>query len=183
MIKKLLLFAVFIVVGFTAYTYKDTILASLQSTGVAIQPSIDGLQSRFSQIQTAWTNIPETFRGIILLGIPTVFATFFAWTKTRAMTKLQETQQQASQQISGLNTQIQSVTSERDLKVEKLQAEVEAAKNTTGLQTSLGEAQSLVTQKQQEISDLKLFYGGQIQTFQDEIKRLEDKLAQKVFVK
>ena len=37
-----------------------------------------------------------------MLGIPTAFAMFFAWTKTRAMQKLQQTQQQAAEQFNQL---------------------------------------------------------------------------------
>lgn len=180
MIKKLLLFAAFIAVGFMAYSYRATILNHLT---IISQP----LQSAITQIQTAWGNIPEPYKGIanlsVIGGVPTALMMFFAWTKNRAMQKLQQTRQQASQQITGLNTQMQALMDERDTKIGQLEAELEAAKSNTSLQTSLSEAQNLVTQKQQEIHDLQLRFQGEIKALQQEIDRLRVKVHEVTVVK
>lgn len=96
----LLTFGAFFMVGFIGYSYKNTILASLGSLNVITQP----LQSAFTQIQNAWGNIPEPWRGYLNLsvigGVPAALMMFFAWTKTRAMNKLQQIKNQAQSLVS-----------------------------------------------------------------------------------
>lgn len=63
-------------------------------------PIVDTVKPVATAIYNGWISIPSPVRSILLAGIPTLFAIFFAWTKTRAMKKLQETQLQ-TQQVLG----------------------------------------------------------------------------------
>lgn len=95
MIKKLLLVVGALIAG---------TLIGLQFAGVSISDVTSAVTSRMqpliNRVQTVWLSMPESTRGIMMLGIPTAFAMFFAWTKTRAMQKLQQTQQQAAERFN-----------------------------------------------------------------------------------
>lgn len=140
--KLLLLFIIFFTVGFGVYYYRTPILNSLN-------PITQPLQSAITQIQTAWANIPEPYKGYANLGvvggIPAALMMFFAWTKTRAMQKLEETKQWATQQVTDFNTRIQSVTDERNTKIQELEAQL--------TNTSNPQLESWVTTLQQTIQD------------------------------
>jgi len=154
----LLCFGVALAVGFLGWqAYSGSLPHLWQSIVNAVKPLTVNLQPAFSRIQTTWTNIPESIRGIILLGIPTAFATFFAWTKTRAMQKLQQTKLQANTQISQLTDQAsgaETQLAEMTQKFNTLQTQYNklASDDVAG---ALAEAQTVVTQQQQKISNLE----------------------------
>lgn len=88
--KLLLIILVGVGVGVLAYFYFGPI------------PVAGLLQSAFTKVQVAWTKIPTTIQGLIVGGVPTLLMLFFAWSKNRAMQKLQQTQQEATQRLGQL---------------------------------------------------------------------------------
>ena len=60
----------------------------------------------FQPLINGWNSLPSSVRSVIMLGIPTLAATFFAWTKSRAMQKLNETQAQAAAQATQLTGEL-----------------------------------------------------------------------------
>ena len=60
----------------------------------------------FQPLINGWNSLPSSIRSVIMLGIPTLAATFFAWTKSRAMQKLNETQAQAAAQATQLTGEL-----------------------------------------------------------------------------
>lgn len=152
MIKKLLLFVVFIAVGFMAYSYRGTILNSFNGLSGVTQPIITTLQSAFNRVQTAWSTIPSTIQGIVLLGIPTAFATFFAWTKSRAMQQLQQTQLEAKAQL----TQLGGEAIEQNQQIETLENQaIEYEEQVTSQITELGELKAELTSDEEIIKKLE----------------------------
>lgn len=180
MIKKVAVFILFAVIGGVAYIFLSPYVASAIPQ---FTPLITPVQSTLTRIQTTWATIPSTIQAIITLAIPTAAALFFAWTKSRAMDKLQQTQQQAATQIGSLNTQMQTVEQERDTKIGELETQLAAAQDTTGLQASLTESQTLVGQKQTEIHDLQVRFQGQIDALHEQIEREKLKVHETVVVK
>lgn len=83
-------------VGVTTYLGGLPTLTQKLSEGVSAAKNI------FQPVVNAWNGLPSSVRSIIMLGIPTLAATFFAWTKSRAMTKLQQTEQKAATQATQL---------------------------------------------------------------------------------
>lgn len=168
--KTFLLIVVMVAVGFMLYQNR-----------AVFTPLADRLQQLISQTQQAWNNIPDPYKGYanmaVVGGVPTALMTFFAWTKTRAMQKLQQTQQQAQKQIASLHAQMQGVAAERDEVIADLQRQLEEARQSNPeLLSALNEAQSLVSQKQTEIERLKLQYEAQVRALQNEIERLKLKV-------
>lgn len=53
-------------------------------------------KTAFSPVINAWNTLPGSVKSVIMLGIPTLITLFFAWTKNRAMLKLQETKAEAA---------------------------------------------------------------------------------------
>jgi len=134
-------------VGFTIFLFTNPLTKPLAtSTATNI----------YNTIITKWNTIPDPVKGIITLGIPSLFAIFFAWTKTRAIQKLNETQQLANQKI----TQVEG--EKRELEAQ-LQGVTETGKSYSastvdgikGLATELKDTKDLLSEKQQEILDWK----------------------------
>jgi len=141
MIKKvLLIIAVGVVVGILVYFF----------FGAIPLPSM--LQSAWTKAQALWATIPGSIKGLVTLGIPSLFAVFFAWTKTRAMTKLQETQLQASQQINQLEGE--ATVAQTLIDQQKEQITTMAGDGVTALTTKLGEAQTTIKQQEKQILEL-----------------------------
>lgn len=151
MLKHLLLFVIVAVASFavTLYFINPPVL----------QYVIGHLANLTKPLQQVGERIPSQWHGIITMAVPTAFAVFFAWTKMRAMTKLQQVQQQASMQID----QVQG---------EKQVLEQQLADTTAGgveqLIRQRDSAQSLVTNLQGQVSQLK----GQIQGVEAERDKL-----------
>jgi len=94
-----------VALGLGFYTMYVGLLSQLL---MQFSPLTTMLKQGVTQIYVAWTGLPQAVQSIILMGIPTLFAIFFAWTKTRAIQKLQETQQQATSQYTQLSGEKQS---------------------------------------------------------------------------
>jgi hypothetical protein len=91
MLKKLLLVSVVgVVVGVFAYRF----IGSL--------PIVSTLQPILTPIYNMWTSIPTPIKSLLTLGIPALVTLFFAWSKNRAMQKLEQTQFEASQRVGQL---------------------------------------------------------------------------------
>lgn len=144
--------------------------------GVIPLPSL--LQTGFTKAQALWATIPSTIQNIIQIGIPTLFATFFAWTKVRAMDKLQQTKLQASQTITQL---------EGEKGVLEEQVKQSATSGVEGLIKSRDEAQTLVTKYKQDISgyeqqmrDMQNRHLGELSSLQSRLDKYEPKVVTKV---
>ena len=124
MFKKLLFATILIgtVAGVIAYRYFGAI------------PLVNILQPIFTPIYNVWVSIPKAIQGLIIGGVPTLFMVFFAWSKNRAMQKLQQTQQEATQRLGQLQGE----------KLE-LQSQVTGYEQTYG-KTVTGEIKSLATE-------------------------------------
>ena len=123
LLKKLLLVTLIGVgAGILVYRYVGAI------------PLFETLKPIFTPIYNAWGSIPEAIRGILIAGIPTAFMVFFAWSKNRAMQKLQQTQMEATQRLGQLQGE----------KLE-LQSQVTGLEQTYG-KTVTGEIRDLATQ-------------------------------------
>jgi len=174
MLKLLLGVAIAFAIGFLGFSaYTGNLNQLLQTASTTLQPIINIVQPTITQIQTTWNSIPPQIKGIITLAIPSMFALFFAWSKNRAMQKLQETKQEANQTI----TQMASENLEAKAQVQNLQNQVSTLQipdlKITELTNDLGEAQKLVTEKQQIIN-------GQTATINDLHRVIEElKLKEK----
>lgn len=167
MIKKLLLVLFALGAGAALYMYMNNVPVSVVATPI---------QRGFTRIQSV---VPKE-RLSLLFGVGSLALTgFFAWTKNRAMQKIEQTKQLASQQLGGLNKQVAA----RDAEITALKSQLETAKDTTGLQSSLAEAQNLVTQKQEEIKLLRARYQGQIDALHEQIAREKLKVHKVTVVK
>lgn len=158
--KKTVVFAVFAtVLGFIGTSaYLGTLPLLQQRLAEEAQPLIQFGQS----IYTRWTNLPQAAQSIILAGVPTLFMVFFAWTKTRAMKKVEETELQSRIQYNQLTGEIGEAKQQLEVlenQKAELQSQVKAyadgneAINT--LTANLEEATNLVTQKQRQIERLQ----------------------------
>lgn len=87
------------------YANIDTIIRSTQQ---GLSPIANAINPTLRQVVASWNNLPEVYRGLMIAGIPTLFTLFFAWSKSRAMQKLQQTQLETQQKISGMNDQLLS---------------------------------------------------------------------------
>ena len=109
-------------VGVFAYFGTLPQLIQKLSEGVA------GAKTFFQPLINGWTNLPSPVKNVIMLGIPTLVTLFFAWTKNRAMTKLQQTEQQAATQTNELTSEI----NEKAAQVQKLEQQITDLQNTDG---------------------------------------------------
>lgn len=140
-IKKVLLIAlVGVVIGIVIWPFIGAI------------PIVSTLQPIFTQALAAWESLPNMVKGLITLGIPSILAIFFAWTKTRAMDKLQQTKLEATSHVN----QIQGEANEQ---ISVLQQENETLRNQAGegvteLATKLSTAETTITSQQTEINRL-----------------------------
>ena len=91
---------ILVFVGVSAY------LGSLPQLIQKLSEGVAGAKTFFSPIFNAWANLPSSVKNVIMLGIPTLVTLFFAWTKSRAMTKLQQTEQQAATQATQLTGEL-----------------------------------------------------------------------------
>lgn len=158
MLKKLLLLILAFTAGFLGYSAITGQLGNLYQTVVTTTQPIANfftgitnfVQPTITQIQQTWTSIPDSLRGILIAGIPTLFMVFFAWSKNRAMQKLEETKLQATQQINQIEgealdakAQVQTLTEQVKV-LEAPKAEIER------LSTNLSEAQALLSEQKRD---------------------------------
>jgi len=158
MIKKVLLFLLMLVAGAALSLYIQGVsIPNLITSG--IQP----LQPTFSQVQTAWTNLPDTVKLVTTTGIPAAFVTFFAWTKTRAMQKLEQVKKEATLQLGQLEGE--------KLEVNEAKAKVEG--NLDAYKTRVTEQTAQITQLETEKTKLNETITQQNST----IQRLQNDLS------
>jgi len=105
-------------------------------------------------LYTAWMKIPGALQTLIVGAIPTALMFFFAWTKSRAMQKLEETKQQASQttqQMEGMKEGAQQTTGAIVDKVSELKDQLhhseEAYKNVLSANELLEKEKKLLTEQ------------------------------------
>jgi len=173
--KVILVIIASFIVGFLGFhAYNGTLPQLTAGIVTAIQPAVTWLQGGIAQIQTIIGTIPPAMLGLIVAGVSTAFTVFFAWTKTRAMTKLTQMQQQATQ-LQGEKAEVQAQS-----KIYLQQAE--SYKTQLGTQSNLAfediikardEAQSLVLQKQQELAKLQQDYNTMERTYINAIQELK----------
>jgi hypothetical protein len=102
-IKTVTLVAIAFLLTFVGVSWYLGSLPQLTQKALSL---FEGSKQLFSPIINGWNSLPSSVRSVVMLGIPTLAATFFAWTKSRAMTKLQQTEQQAATQATQLTGQL-----------------------------------------------------------------------------
>ncbi len=162
MIKQVLIIVVVAVVaGLIVYQY------------VGALPLTETLQPVWTRLQETWANIPGTVKSIITLAVPSAFAMFFMWTKTRAMQKLQETQQQASQQINQLQGEKQMLQQQVGQSASKGIEDLIQARDMAF--QSRDEAQALVTKLQREMELMQNRHLGEVASLKQLIEEYKPK--------
>jgi len=173
MFKHLLAVIAASVVGFLGfYAYTGQLSQLTQTITRMAQPLVNTFQPIITQIQHTWTNIPDSIRGIILLGIPSSFAMFFAWTKTRAMQKLQQTQLEANQQITQITGEALETKQVLETKVQTLENQVTnmPQQYTQQYTQKISDLTSKVTQLEQEKEKLQSEYNLAVRTLAEKNK-------------
>ena len=164
MIKKLLLVAgAGVAIGIIAWLFIGTI-------------PLPNTQNWLTQAEATWSGLPSIIKMLITVVPSVIFGAitaFMAWTKGLAMQKLQQTKQQASQQISQLRGEKgeleQQVKQSATKGIEGLIKE-----RDTALQ-SRDEAQTLVSQTKQQMRDMQNRYTGEISALQARLDKYEPK--------
>ena len=179
-VKTLLVFAVLASVGFAVtYFLKGAIDTAIQPFQPAIDQAKTSVTTTISSIQTTWASIPNEVKGVVALAIPSAFAVFFAWTKTRAMNKLQQTQLDARQQFTRMSGQ----ANEAQAQIKLLDQQKTSLQQQIGTQSNLGfeevmksrdEAQQMVSVKTRELENARSTI--------DELKQLIEELKLKTQV-
>ena len=89
-----------------------------------------------------------------MLAIPTGFATFFMWTKSRAMQKLQQTQQQATQKIGEVQNKLLTVSTEKESLTRVNQSLEQQLTSSTTLQTKITELTEKLAAKTKQVDTI-----------------------------
>lgn len=169
-ITVFLLFCVVVAIGFFgASAYLGSLPYILQEITNGAQPLINFGRSIYS----GWASLPQAVQSIILAGIPTLFMLFFAWTKSRAMQKLQQTQQEATQ-LSGEATVAQKQVV--SLQTEKQQLENKVTELTQAPQLAVPQKQfnDVVSSYEQKIENMRNQFGMERNMLESEIKDLKE---------
>jgi len=160
-IKNIAIFTLFLLIGVAGYVLVSPFIPVAVTQ---LSPLTTRLQSGVTGLQAAWSTLPASVQGVVMLAIPSGFAMFFAWTKSRAMLKLQQTQQQATTQATQL--QNKTVEAQNQLTVNtqlqqsnlKLQQDLTTAlaqnSNVTDLQTKITGLQENVSRLTNENNTL-----------------------------
>jgi len=128
-LKTVALIAITFVVVFLAVS---AYFGSLPAIAQKAQGAATQAKTLFAPVINAWTNLPSAVKNVIMLGIPTLVTLFFAWTKNRAMTKLQETEKQAATQATQLSGELSEAQTSAVSALQentKLKEELDAFKN------------------------------------------------------
>lgn len=127
-------------------------------------------------IYAKWVSIPPIIQRIILSAvtiIPSVLMTFFAWTKGRAMQKLEQTQQEATQ-LSGeamvAQQQIVSLQNEK----QKLENKVTELTQAPQLAVPQKQFNDVVSSYEQKIENMRNQFGMERNMLESEIKDLKE---------
>jgi hypothetical protein len=148
---------------------------SISDINSSLEPFVKFLQETMGKVALWWASIPDIFRGLLLAGIPTVFTLFLAWTKNRAMQKVQQTQQQAQQQI-GMMTEKLSTVQNRNLQLEQ---QVSNASHSADLYSQMENrvtnAEAIAEQKTREFQELQNSMNTMERTYQGLIQDIKQK--------
>jgi len=139
-------------------------LGSLPQITQKLSEGVSAAKTLFNPLINAWNGLPDIAQKIVLgvvAGIPTLF---FMWTKNRAMTKLQQTEQQAATQTTQLKGELTEAQS--------------ALQETTELKAKLAvyEKEGAVSAAQHQFDEMRDKY---LET-QAELKRTKDQLSQAI---
>ena len=160
-------------IGVSAY------LGTLPQLIQKAQSAFAGAKTFFTPVINAWTNLPGAVKNVIMLGIPTLVTLFFAWTKSRAMTKLQQTEQQAATQKTQLTGELsQAQTSAVSALQENAQLKEELSVYKAG-DSAVAEFKELMLQKEVKIESLQTQV-NQVTTERNTIQREYETLLNKV---
>ena len=139
--------------GFSAYTGNlnqlgQTVYTTLSTT---FRPVINAVQPTITMIQQTWSSIPQWLRTVIIGGIPLMFTMFFAWSKNRAMQKLEQTKLEANQQITQMATETSEVKAQlKGYQEIQKQSGSDLVQNVSSLTTRANNAEAtLKTQAEQ----------------------------------
>ena len=139
--------------GFSAYTGNlnqlgQTLYTTLDTT---FRPVINAVQPTITMIQQTWSSIPQWLRTVIIGGIPLMFTMFFAWSKNRAMQKLEQTKLEANQQITQMATETSEVKAQlKGYQEIQKQSGSDLVQNVSSLTTRANNAEAtLKTQAEQ----------------------------------
>ena len=159
--RQILVFIVLAGIGFAVtYFLKGAIDTALQPFQPAIEQAKTSVTTAISNIQTTWASIPNEVKGVVALAIPSAFAVFFAWTKTRAMNKLQQTQLDAQKQFAQMTGEAKTTQEQIKLLMQQkqtLETQISQQANSTS-QDLLGEAQQMVSVKTRELENMRSAY-------------------------
>jgi len=169
MFKTLLLILICGGVGFAAYTL--LLSPGLQNFfGGAIAPA-----------HAFVAQLPDAAKLAVTAGVPALIATFMAWTKSRAMTQLQQTQQQASQAIQDKALEnVQLSTQLGELQAQNTELQTQNAAYQQG-NAAVATLQNTVTTLQKENTTLTREMNTMERTYQAIIEDLKQK--EKIVVK
>jgi len=158
MIKTIAVFIVFAVIGGAAVLLLSPTasfaLPPLTTITTPLQPIITPSQSIVTRIQTMWSTIPSAIQGIVLLGLASAPTLFFAWTKSRAMDKLQQTQQQAATKIGELQGETLNAVSENTTLKQTLELKDQQIATYEQAQTSATQFTTQIDAQKQQIETL-----------------------------
>ena len=148
-LKTVALVAVTFIVVFLAVS---AYFGSLPAIAEKAQGAATQAKTLFAPVINMWTNLPSTVKNVIMLGIPTLVTLFFAWTKNRAMTKLQQTEQQAAAQATQLSGELSEAQTSAVSALQenvKLKEELDAFKNKDTTITRL------LAEKEEQVTTIK----------------------------
>jgi len=115
---------------------------------------LDDIPGYLKPVTDAFARIPEPIQKILqVISIPSIISgIFFAWTKLKAMQKLNETKLEASEKITQIEGESQTKISELEGQITTLQGQ--AGEGVAALSTKLSEAQTTITSKEKQIQQL-----------------------------
>jgi len=175
--KSVLIVAIAFGIGLVAALFLNT--SSLNFNNLNTNTLWQELTTKAQSIINTWNAIPQAFQGIILAGIPTAFMMFFAWTKTRAMQQLQQTQQQATSTISQLTGEAIETQSQLDTLKSQVTSQTETIKSLEQQLANSPTQQALLEWKT-AYDKLQNDYNVMERTYQNALQELKQKQVQVV---
>jgi len=169
----------FILTVLGVYAYKGILPQVIESVTSRVQPLIGMVQPALTKAQATWATIPPSIQQIIMLGIPSAFAMFFAWTKLRVI----DSAKQAQTQATAAFTQVSGEASEYKQQLEQVTTERDSFKTQLGQQPNLGfedltkardEAQKMVTVKAKELGDVQAVVRSQKTYIEELLRKIEE---------
>lgn len=136
-------------------------------------------------IYDKWLTLPSWAQRLILGSItiiPSLLATFFAWTKDRAMRKLRETEQQATAQREQLSGKVAIATEQSQSLEEQLENTKEKLKLYENFYNANKQMEQKITAVEQnlplEIKNIENRLQGDVSHLSSQIKGLAQKIEE-----